>query len=37
VVIKKVSSTVEYVAGKSFDGEFMIEGISKQPIQSKGN
>ena len=33
----KVSSTVEYVAGKSFDGEFMIEGISKQPIQSKGN
>jgi hypothetical protein len=25
----KVSSTVEYVAGKSFDGEFMIEGISR--------
>jgi hypothetical protein len=34
----KVSSTVAYVAGKGgFDSKFMIEGISKQPIYSKGN
>ncbi|XP_071162849.1 uncharacterized protein [Mytilus edulis] len=33
----RLSSSVEYVVGKSFNGELTVKGISKQPIQSKVN
>lgn len=32
----RLSSSVEYVVGKSFNGELTVKGLSKQPIQSKG-
>ncbi|XP_063427202.1 apolipophorins-like [Mytilus trossulus] len=33
----RLSSSVEYVVGKSFNGELTVKGLSKQPIQSKVN
>ncbi|CAG2186504.1 unnamed protein product [Mytilus edulis] len=33
----RLSSSVEYVVGKSFNGELTIKGLSKQHIQSKVN